>query len=103
MDGQIDGAVDGSTQRRSIVVVELVGDIDGEDRARSARRRCSTWLTAAAGTIILDMGRVTFMSSAGLRVLLLIYRQVSGQGRRRCVLVGLSRGHPQDACRPPAS
>lgn len=39
--------------------------------------------------ILLDMSGVTYMSSAGLRVLLLLYRQVDARGGR-VVLTGLS-------------
>jgi anti-sigma B factor antagonist len=39
--------------------------------------------------MVLDMSHVPFMSSAGLRVLLLLYRKISGN-EGKVVLVGLS-------------
>ena len=39
--------------------------------------------------LLLDMSQVPFMSSAGLRLLLLLYRQITGQGGK-VVLVGVS-------------
>jgi anti-sigma B factor antagonist len=39
--------------------------------------------------MILDMSRVSFMSSAGLRMLLVLYRTISGRGGK-ILLVGLS-------------
>lgn len=41
------------------------------------------------GTIVLDLSQVAFLSSAGLRVLLLLHRQLAAR-RGRAVLVGLS-------------
>ena len=41
------------------------------------------------GMLLLDMSQVSYMSSAGLRVLLGVYRRVS-DGQGRAVLVGIS-------------
>ena len=73
--------VDGST------VFTIVGDIDGN----TAPTAQETILPAGSSDakIALDMSGVTYMSSAGLRMLLVIYRQIMGQGGK-VVLVGLS-------------
>jgi anti-sigma B factor antagonist len=71
---------------QGITVVELSGEIT----AKSAPDAQGPILAAAHPDekMILDMSRVPFLSSAGLRLLLLVYRAVSGKGGR-AVLVGL--------------
>ena len=63
---------DGST------IFTIVGDIDG-NTAPAAQEKI---LPAGApdAKIALDMSGVAYMSSAGLRMLLVIYRQIMGQG-----------------------
>lgn len=70
-----------------VTVVAVQGDIDG----RSAPEVQSTLLPLCAGdtNVVLDMSKVAFMSSAGLRVLLAVYRQAAS-AQSRLVLVGLS-------------
>ncbi len=73
--------VDGITQ------VELIGDIDG-----STAPAAQAQILPLAGTnakILLDMTGVAYMSSAGLRMLLSTYRQLTSKGGKM-VLVGLS-------------
>jgi anti-sigma B factor antagonist len=41
--------------------------------------------------VVLDLSRVTYMSSAGLRVLLLVHRQLVAK-KGKTILVGLSEG-----------
>jgi anti-sigma B factor antagonist len=69
-----------------VTVVEIAGKIDGKT-APEVERRVSG-LVQPGSRIILDMTQVSYMSSAGLRMLVATYRQVfSGDGR--IVLVGL--------------
>lgn len=68
-------------------VVEIVGELDAST-APTAQQHILL-LAKGGGTIVLDMSGVTFMSSAGLRLLLLLYRQVAADGGR-LVLAGLS-------------
>jgi anti-sigma B factor antagonist len=70
-----------------VTVVELSGDIDGS----TAPVAQSTILPLASPGchIVLDMSRVSYMSSAGLRMLLSTYRQIAAQ-KGYIVLVGLS-------------
>lgn len=67
-------------------IATLGGDIDG----RSAPQVQETLLPLVSENckILLDMSHVTYMSSAGLRILLLLYRQISDNAGR-VVLVGL--------------
>ncbi len=70
-----------------ITKVQLAGDIDGSS-APAAQAK----ILPLAGTnakILLDMTGVAYMSSAGLRMLLSTYRQLSSKGGKM-VLVGLS-------------
>lgn len=70
-----------------IAVVAIDGELDGRT-APIAQERIVP-LCQPGCRLILDMSQVTYMSSAGLRLLLLLYRQVTGVGGR-LALVGLS-------------
>ena len=70
-----------------VPVVELGGDIDGKT-AREIQEQIFPDLEAAS-KILFDMRKVAYMSSAGLRMLLLIYRQAQKKSGQ-IVLVGLS-------------
>jgi anti-sigma B factor antagonist len=70
-----------------VTIVEASGDIDGgtaptlqEHVLSHAKPGCK---------MLLVMDQIDFMSSAGLRVMLLLHRQISG-GSGKVVLVGLS-------------
>lgn len=70
-----------------ITVIEMSGELDGKT-SPIAQEKISPLCTNAV-RIALDMSKVEFMSSAGLRLMLSIYRRISGvQGH--IVLVGLS-------------
>jgi anti-sigma B factor antagonist len=59
-----------------VIVFEVVGDIDGKT---APEVQTKVKLDAPAGDkVLLDMTQVPYMSSAGLRVMLSIYRHVSG-------------------------
>ena len=60
---------------RQVAVVELDGRIDGRTAAQLQDRILP--LIQQGSKIVLDMTGVTYMSSAGLRLLVLTYRQVS--------------------------
>lgn len=68
-------------------VVELDGDIDAST-APSVQEKILP-LAEPGSKILLDMTKVPYMSSAGLRVLLSVYRQASAKDGK-LVLVGLS-------------
>ena len=70
-----------------VSVVKLSGDIDGSS-APAAQAEILP-LAAPNCRILLDMSEVPYMSSAGLRMLLSTYRQVTGKNGR-IALVGLS-------------
>jgi anti-sigma B factor antagonist len=79
---QIDvGAIEG------ISVIGLQGDLDG-NTAPAAQARVLPLIQPGC-RLVLDMTRVPYMSSAGLRMMLLVFRQVAGKGGR-IVLAGLS-------------
>ena len=75
------------SQVNESTIFTIAGDIDGN----TAPAAQETILPAgsADAKIALDMSGVDYMSSAGLRMLLVIYRQIMGQGGS-VVLVGLS-------------
>ena len=60
-----------------IVLVELVGDIDGKTAPEFQARVLD--LVKPLSRIVVSLERVAFMSSAGLRAMLLIYRQAKSK------------------------
>ena len=70
-----------------VTVVEMAGDIDSNTAPQAQERILP--LTQQATKILLDMSGVEYMSSAGLRMLLSMYRQMLRQNGG-IVLVGLS-------------
>jgi anti-sigma B factor antagonist len=68
-------------------IVTLVGEIDGSTAPQAQEQILA--LSGRGVKVALDMTGVTYMSSAGLRMLLLAYRTINGQGGK-IVLVGLS-------------
>ena len=69
-----------------VKVVEISGDIDSNTAPQAQERVLP--LVQPGSKILLDMNGVEFMSSAGLRMLLSMYRQMSRQNGSM-VLVGL--------------
>ncbi|MEX2535140.1 MAG: STAS domain-containing protein [Trueperaceae bacterium] len=68
-------------------VVTLSGELDGKTAA-AAQQQISP-LIPSGGRILLDLSQVQYMSSAGLRMMLLLYRQALAQDSK-IALVGLS-------------
>ena len=64
--------------RGSVTVVELDGELDSVT-APASREELSQ-LAGSGGPVLLDLSRMSYMSSAGLRVLLLVYRQARDAG-----------------------
>ena len=75
------------TTSDDITIVKLAGDIDGKTVPETWRKLLL--LVRADCKIVLDMSQVSYMSSAGLRMLLSLHRQVAGSGGKTA-LVGLS-------------
>lgn len=67
-------------------IIEISGAIDGS--SAPALRETITQATEDGQQLLLDMKNVHFMSSAGLRVMLLLHRQLQ-QKDGRVVLVGM--------------
>jgi anti-sigma B factor antagonist len=70
-----------------VTLVEMAGDIDSNTAPQAQERILP--LVQPAAKILLEMSGVDYMSSAGLRMLLSMYRQVSRQNGS-IVLVGLA-------------
>jgi anti-sigma B factor antagonist len=68
-------------------VVAISGEIDGSTAPQAGEQVLA--LVQPGVRIILDMSQVSYMSSAGLRMLLLAYRTIKGKGGH-VALVGLS-------------
>lgn len=70
-----------------VSVVRLAGEIDAASAAVVQQKVMPMSLPGCK--LVLDLSKVVYMSSAGLRMLLSVYRQISGN-QGRIVLVGLS-------------
>jgi anti-anti-sigma factor len=66
--------------RGGVTVVELSGELDSGTATRGRDELVE--LVAGGGRVLLDMSRLTYMSSAGLRVMLLVYREATRSGTR---------------------
>jgi anti-sigma B factor antagonist len=69
-----------------VTVVEISGDIDSNTAPQAQERVLP--LVQPGSKILLDLSGVEYMSSAGLRMLLSMYRQIA-RGEGGIVLVGL--------------
>lgn len=74
-------------QREGFSLVTVSGAIDGKTAPEVQEQLRPVF--DGAGNVVMDMSAVDYMSSAGLRLLLLIYRDFTAR-RRRLVLVGIS-------------
>jgi anti-sigma B factor antagonist len=72
---------------QDVNVVKLTGDLDGSN-APNVQAQIMP-LAIANVKMILDMSEVSYMSSAGLRMLLVMYRTINSKSGK-VVLVGLS-------------
>lgn len=70
-----------------VSLIVISGDIDGKT-APIAQEQILPFCQPGS-KVLLDMTNVAYMSSAGLRLLLLLYRQVA-RGEGRIILVGLT-------------
>ena len=70
-----------------VTVVEIIGDIDGKTAPQVQEQILP--LVQPDSKILLDMSQVGYMSSAGLRLLLSTYRQVTSQ-KAGIVLAGVN-------------
>lgn len=76
-----------STKRNDVVVVSLQGRMDS--RTAGHLRKEAASIVGMAERIVLDLSGVSYLSSAGMRLLLLLYRYFLANSAR-CVLMGIS-------------
>ncbi len=70
-----------------ITIVALAGEVNAKTAPEAQDRILAE--AQPKGNLILDMSRVTYMSSAGLRMMLKVYRTVNDRGGR-ALLAGLT-------------
>jgi anti-sigma B factor antagonist len=75
------------TERAGYSLVTLAGAIDGKTAPEVQAQLRPVF--DGSGNVVMDMSAVDYLSSAGLRLLLLIYRDFTAR-RRRLVLAGIS-------------
>ena len=73
---------------KEVMLIQLAGDLNDETTTKV--QETVSPLAQQGTSILLDMTKVPYMSSAGIRMLLSLYRQVSDFQDGRIVLVGLS-------------
>jgi anti-sigma B factor antagonist len=76
-----------SRKVEDVTVVEIVGELTAQTAGNVQAE--ILMLAEPNATMILDMSQVPFMSSAGLRILLVLYRTIRGRGGEISI-VGLS-------------
>ena len=76
-----------TSEDNGIVTVRLEGSLDGKT-APEAREQLQR-LLAANTKLILDLSNVDYLSSAGLRLLLVLYRELAAR-KGKLVLLGVS-------------
>lgn len=74
-------------EQSGVAIVAITGEIDSKT-APEAQGELLPFVDKHH-TLVMDVGGVTFMSSAGLRMMLLVYRRATA-GNGRVALVGLS-------------
>lgn len=72
-----------------VQVVEISGEIDGKTAPEVQEHILP--LAKPGCRMLIDLSRLTYMSSAGLRTMLMIYRSISGSSDSKVVLAGLSQ------------
>ncbi|HEY9850437.1 MAG TPA: anti-sigma factor antagonist [Leptolyngbyaceae cyanobacterium] len=72
---------------KEVTIVEMAGDIDASTAPKVQEKVLP--LAGPGSKILLDMSKVPYTSSAGLRLLLSLYRQINGNDGK-LVLVGVS-------------
>jgi anti-sigma B factor antagonist len=76
-----------TSEENGILTVRLEGSLDGKT-APEAREQLQRFL-AANSRLILDLTNVDYLSSAGLRLLLVLYRELAAR-KGKLVLLGVS-------------
>jgi anti-sigma B factor antagonist len=76
-----------SKKVEDVTVVQLAGELTAQTAGQAQEQVLQ--LAGPDAKMVLDMSQVTFMSSAGLRMLLVLYRTIGGRGGK-IVLAGLS-------------
>ena len=72
---------------RNIVIITIEGSIDSKTAGNLQSQIMET--VAKTNNVLLDLSGVGYISSAGLRVLLMIYRQIKSKNGK-VILVGVS-------------
>jgi anti-sigma B factor antagonist len=76
-----------TSEQNGIGTARLVGSLDGKT-APEVREQLRPFMSSNS-KLILDLTKVDYLSSAGLRLLLLLYRELAGR-KGKLVLVGVS-------------
>lgn len=77
----------GIREEGGVPVAAIAGEIDGKTAPQAQAQLMP--VIERAGRVLMDMTGVSYMSSAGLRILLLLYRQATARDGK-VVLVGLT-------------
>lgn len=73
-----------STSKNNVTVVRVTGRLDAATSGEF-EQACEQAIAAGAHTLILEVGQLRYVSSAGLRVVLSAAKAVQGKGGTLCV------------------
>jgi anti-sigma B factor antagonist len=74
-------------EQNNVVIVSITGSIDSKTAGEFQKQILEG--TADTSKVIMDLSKVDFVSSAGLRILLMVYRQIKSKDGK-VILVGVS-------------
>ena len=69
-----------TNQEKDNLVLEVKGRIDAVT-SPMLEQECQSWIDKGPQVMVLDMGGVEYISSAGLRTILMLARKLNGTGR----------------------
>jgi anti-anti-sigma factor len=79
-----------TNKERDNLVLEIKGRIDAVTSPK-LEEECQGWIDQGEKALVMDLGGVEYISSAGLRTILILARKLNGSGRgiRFCGLRGM--------------
>jgi len=79
-----------TTKEKNSLVLEVKGRLDAVTSPK-LEAECQSWIDRGEKALVMDMGGVDYISSAGLRTILVLARKLNGSGGqiRFCGLKGM--------------
>ena len=79
-----------TSKEKDNLVMEVQGRLDAVTSGK-LEEECQSWIDRGEKTMVMDLGGVDYISSAGLRAILILSRKLNGNGGeiRFCCLKGM--------------